>query len=362
MKKLYKIKIYDSVRGYMARKPKFDRAVLKAMKSGDYVLGSETSKFEANLAQYLGVKHVIGVGNGTDALQIALMSLNLPKGSQVILPAFDYISSTEMIKLLGFEPVYADITNQAFSVCPQKIYEKLNPKVKVIIVSHLFGQVVGENMDRIMDFAKRNNIFVIEDFAQAIGCKAPLRGDIGTTSFYTSKNLGAFGDGGGIFTNNKNIALYARMLANHGNPVGEKYNHIYSGVNSRLDNIQASILNVKLKYLDIDNKQRQKIASKYSLGLLGMSKYFSTPMEFGFHSYHQYMLLLNSPLDRNKIRIFLAEKGIATEVYYPYYFGENNVMAEYCSKRMLALPMNPFIKDSEVKNIIQNIKEYFAKK
>lgn len=352
--------MFEAGRAYLQRKPEFDRAVLKAMRAGDYIQGSEVKKFERKLKEYLEVNHVIGVANGTDALQIAIMSLNLPQGSEIMLPAYNYIAGKEACEILGFTPVYADVTLLGFNLDPLAAWRKTNPKVKAVIFTHLFGQVVGMDMQRIMNFAERQHLFVIEDCAQSIGTKQPLRGHIGTTSFYPTKNLGCFGDGGAVFTNNLELAKRVRMIANHGQT--EKYKHEQLGVNSRLDNMQAAILNVKLKYLDRDNRKRQRIAEQYDIGMGLISDLF-LPIRMDKHIYHQYVLTVRSNR-RNKLKKYLSRKGIQTEVYYPYSFENwnNNDNAHYLSKHTLALPVHSTMKKTEVRRVINSVKKFFAKK
>lgn len=365
-----KIPMFNTQRAYQAHKPEFDRAVLSAMEKGDYVFGSETAQFEANLAKYMGVKHVIGVGSGTDALQIALMSLNLPLGSSVLLPSYNYVAAQEACLLLGFKPVYCDVLRSTGNVDISMSGRILtsNRNIRAVIVSHLFGKSM-ELPKEMLEWCKDNKVYIIEDVAQSLGAvyrngkKAGTAGDIGITSFYPTKNLACFGDGGAIFTNNKKLAQGIRMIANHGQR--KLYQHEILGVNSRLDNIQAAILNVKLKYLEDDINKRRTMASFYEHELCTIEEITLPLDEMGTrtHTYNQFVILLSSPRKRDSLRKFLLKHGIDSRVFYPYSFGEGvqfkNSIGRYLSWYSLALPVT--FEKKEISFVCDTIKKFFKK-
>ena len=246
-----------------------DKEVIEVIKSTKYINGPKVQEFSSNLKNYMGCKHVIPCANGTDALQIALMAFDLKPGDEVICPSFTYVATAEVIALLGLTPVMSDVDHETFNIRAVDIEHLINDKTKVIFPFNIYGQ--SANMEEIISLSKKYNLKVIEDNAQAIGCnyrfsngtskKTGTLGDVGTTSFFPSKNLGCYGDGGAIFTDNEELAFKMRMIANHGQE--KKYYHKVTGCNSRLDSIQAAILNVKLKFLDKYNSKRNKMADKY---------------------------------------------------------------------------------------------------
>src|SRR3954469_15719916 len=263
------IQMVDLKTQYQKIKTEIDKAVIDVLESSAFINGKPVQEFASALASYLGVKHVIPCANGTDALQIAMMALDLQPGDEVITPSFTYIATTEVVALLRLTPVFVDVDKATFCIDAEAIKKAITPKTKAIVPVHLYGQAA--NMEEIMAIAKEHNLFVIEDNAQAIGCnyscsdrsvkKTGTIGTMGTTSFYPSKNLGAFGDGGAIFTNDDTLAEKLKMIANHGQKV--RYYHDIVGCNSRLDSIQAAILDVKLAHLDEYISARQKAASFY---------------------------------------------------------------------------------------------------
>lgn len=312
---------------YMKIKPEVDAAIQDVIDNTAFINGPVVKEFAQNLSDYMGGCHVIPCANGTDALQIALMALDLKPGDEVIVPAFTYVASAEVIGLLGLTPVMVDVDYDTFNVTVDNIKKALSDKTKAIIPVHLFGQSC--DMDPILAFAKEHKLYVIEDNAQAIGAeytfsdghkeKTGTMGTIGCTSFFPSKNLGCYGDGGAIFCKDDALAEKLRMIANHGQKV--KYHHSVIGCNSRLDSIQAAILNVKLKHLDEYSKARYAAAGYYTEKLKAFDpeeKYFITPQELeqSSHVYHQYTLKIKDG-KRDALKQFLADAGIPSMIYYP---------------------------------------------
>ena len=317
------IQMVDTKTQYLKIKPQIDAAIHEVLNSAAYINGKIVQTFTAALNTYQNAKHTIPCANGTDALQIAMMGLGLQPGDEVITPSFTYIATTEVVALLKLTPVFVEVDAQTFCIDPEAIRKAITPKTKAIVPVHLYGQ--SANMEAIMQIANEYNLFVIEDNAQAIGCdytfsngtkqKTGTIGHIGCTSFYPSKNLGAFCDGGAIFTNDDALADKMKMIANHGQ--SKRYYHDVVGCNSRLDSIQAAVLNEKLKYLDAYIAARQKAAAFYNKAFANHSK-ITTPFTAPFttHVYHQYTLQLNG-VDRDELNTFLAEKKIPSMIYYP---------------------------------------------
>ncbi len=318
-----KIHMVDVKTQYQNLKQEIDAAVIAVIESGAFINGPTVKSFQANLEQYLSAKRVIPCGNGTDALQIALMALNLKPGDEVIVPTFTYVATAEVIGLLGLTPVMVDVHPDTFNVTAEDIAAAIGPKTKAIVPVHLFGQ--SADMEPIMALAKANNLFVVEDNAQAIGAnytfsdgriqKTGTIGDIGCTSFYPSKNLGAFGDGGAIFTNNEALGHQLHIIANHGQ--SKRYYHDCIGVNSRLDSIQAAILDIKLKQLDSYAAARQKVAAYYDAAF-AEADMIQTPVRQhnSTHVFHQYTLKV--PADkRDGLKGYLQQQDIPAMIYYP---------------------------------------------
>ena len=312
---------------YMKIKPEVDAAIQNVIDDTAFINGPVVKEFAQNLSNYMGGCHVITCGNGTDALQIALMALDLKPGDEVIVPAFTYVASAEVIGLLGLTPVMVDVDYDTFNVTVDNIKRALSEKTKAIIPVHLFGQSC--DMEPILTLAKEHNLYVIEDNAQAIGAeytfsdghkeKTGTMGTIGCTSFFPSKNLGCYGDGGAIFCKDDTLAEKLRMVANHGQKV--KYHHSVIGCNSRLDSIQAAVLNVKLKYLDEYGQARYAAAQYYTEKLKAFDpeeKLFITPKELeqSTHVYHQYTLKIKDG-KRDALKQHLAYCGIPAMIYYP---------------------------------------------
>lgn len=317
------IRMVDLATQYQRIKTEVDAAIASVLQSTQFIKGPQVKSFENNLAAYLGAKHVIACANGTDALQIAMMALDLQPGDEVITTSFTFLATVEVIALLKLKPVLVDVTADTFTIDIDSLKKAITPKTKAIVPVHLFGQCA--DMEALMQVAAEHNLYVIEDNAQAIGAdytfsngakqKAGTIGDIGTTSFFPSKNLGCYGDGGALFTNSDALAEKIRMVANHGQ--SKQYVHDIVGVNSRLDTIQAAVLDVKLKYLDEYAAARREVADRYDAALAGIAE-VTTPVRAAnsTHVFHQYTLKMNG-VNRDAVRKKLEEKGVPSMVYYP---------------------------------------------
>ncbi len=373
-----KIQMVDLKGQYNNIKSEVDKAVIDVIESGQFINGPSVNDFSNNLSKYLGVNHVIPCANGTDALQVALMALDLNPGDEVITTDFTFASSVEVIALLGLKPVLVDVEIDTFNIDFNKIEKAVTNKTKAIIPVHLFGQTA--EMNKIMDIANKNNLFVIEDNAQAIGSvyrnnnekvKAGTIGHIGTTSFFPSKNLGCYGDGGAIFTNDDDLAVKMKGLVNHG--MYKRYYHDLVGVNSRLDSIQAAILDIKLKNLDQYNSSRRNSAKIYSEKI--NSKNIIKPIikyEDDSHVFHQYTLrLINGK--RDQMVKFLNENGVPCGIYYPvplhnqnaykskrYIESDFSVTNQICSE-VFSLPMHSELSE-EQQNFISDLVNEFSLK
>lgn len=352
---------------YLQIKDEINEAIQSVIDSTSFINGPHVKRFAENLQSYLGVKHVIPCANGTDALQVAFMALDLKPGDEVIVPCFTYVATAEVIALLGLQPVLVDVNPDTFQIDVQAMEAAITPKTKAVVPVHLFGQCA--DMESVMNVAKKHSIYVVEDTAQAIGAtyryssgetvSAGCMGDFGTTSFFPSKNLGCYGDGGAIFTNNDDLAQKARMICNHGQK--KKYHHSVVGVNSRLDTIQAAILDVKLTYLDQYSSARQQVAARYDDAFKN-HKAFEIPKRDpkSTHVFHQYTLKING-LNRDALKEHLSKHGVPSMVYYPVplneqeaYKGVGNypVTADLCS-RVLSLPMSTELTEDQLQTIIE---------
>ena len=374
------IKMVDLSRQLEPIKAEIDRAIQKVLEASNFVQGEPVRRLEKNLAQWVGAKHVISCANGTDALQLALMALGLRPGDEVIVPTFTYVATAEVIALLGLSPILVDVDAQTFNINIKTALNLVTSKTKAIVPVHLYGQCA--NMEEIMKFAKSHDLYVVEDNAQAIGAKVKFSdgstrkagtiGHIGTTSFFPSKNLGCFGDGGAIFTDNDNLAAKLKMIANHGQSV--KYHHDVIGVNSRLDTIQAAILNVKLDHLDSYCESRQKSAAFYDDALKDV-EHVTTPFRspYSSHVFHQYTIKVNEQYSRDELKSYLAEQGVPSMVYYPFPLHKQKAYLEFMSEDMefpisttlcnsvLSLPMHTHLKIEEQEFIVRHIKLFFSK-
>lgn len=352
-----------------------DVAVNGVLSHTQFINGPEVKFFEKNLANYLHTEHVIACANGTDALQIALMALDLHPGDEVITPSFTYAATVEVVALLGLKPVFVEVDADTFNMSTANLQMAISERTKAIVPVHLYGQCA--NMAEILRFAAEYNLHVIEDTAQAIGAscrlnettwaKAGTIGHIGTTSFFPSKNLGCFGDGGAIFTNDNLLAQKIRAIANHGQ--SQQYHHDIVGVNSRLDSLQAAILNVKLKYLDNYNSKRQTVAKYYNSAFAGNPQ-ISTPYlaPHSTHVYHQYTLQLHG-VERDIIRQKLSALGIPTMIYYPIPNHRQNAYAksakvagdlsntEKLCKSVLSLPIHTEMTETQLEFITSSVLE-----
>jgi len=370
------IRMVDLLGQYRKIKPEIDQSIQQVIESTAFIKGPEVKSFQKDLENYLGIKHVITCGNGTDALQISLMALGLEPGDEIITTDFTFIATVEVIELLGMKTVIVDPEPDSFNISPASIERAITKKTKAIIPVHLFGQCA--DMEPIMNLAGKHNLYVIEDAAQALGAeysfsngtgkKAGTIGDIGCTSFFPSKNLGGYGDGGAIFTSNHDLAEKLRSIANHGMKV--KYYHSHVGVNSRLDSIQAAILRVKLKHLDEFNLARQKAANIYDNVLTDINN-ITIPSRTldSTHIFNQYTIKLKD-IHRNELREFLQSGGIPTMIYYPvpmhlqnayrhlgYKEGDFPVTEDLCN-RVLSLPMHTELTEKQINYITDNIKEF----
>ncbi len=371
-----KISMVDLKTQYEKIKPEIDKAIFDVIESTAFINGPKVKEFTADLEKYLQVKHVIPAASGTDALQVALMALDLKPGDEVITTPFTFVATVEVIALLGLKPVFVDVYDDTFTIDVSKIEEKITDKTKAIIPVHLFGQAA--EMEKIMEIANKHNLYVIEDTAQALGSdyyfedgsvkKLGTIGHIGATSFFPSKNLGCFGDGGAIFTNDDKLAETLRSIVNHGMKV--RYYHDTIGVNSRLDSIQAAILQVKLKYLDQYNDSRRKAAEYYNNAFKDCEKIITPAIyEKSKHIYHQYTLkIINA--DRDKLKNYLIDKGIPCAVYYPVplhlqkaysYYGYKEgdfPVSEHLSKIVLSLPMHTELNNEQLEYITSTVLEF----
>ena len=318
------LQMVDLKSQYEKIKDEVNTAIQEVIDTTAFINGPQVKSFTANLEKYLGVKHVIPCANGTDALQIAMMALGLQPGDEIITPSYTYFATVEVVGLLQLTPVFCEVDKDTFSIDVNEIEKLITPKTKAIVPVHLFGQ--SADMEPILAIAKKHHLYVIEDNAQAIGgyytfsdgtrVANGCMGTIGTTSFFPSKNLGCYGDGGAIFTNDSELALKLKMVANHGQK--EKYIHEIIGCNSRLDTMQAAILNVKLPHLDSYCDARRKVADFYDAAFAGNPK-IKTPFRapYAHHVYHQYTIQLQDGINRNEVMKRLNELGIPSMVYYP---------------------------------------------
>lgn len=372
-----KIQMVDLKGQYQKIKNEIDAGIQECIDNTAFINGPAVKEFQQDFEKYLNVKHVIPCANGTDALQIAMMALDLKPGDEVICPAFTYVATAEVIGLLGLKPVMVDVNEDTFDIELNGLEKYITPSTKAIVPVHLYGQ--SADMEKIVEFAKKHNLFVIEDNAQAIGSdyifsdgtvrKTGTIGDIGCTSFFPSKNLGCYGDGGALMTNDDELALKIRMIANHGQE--KKYHHKVLGCNSRLDTIQAAVLKVKLQHLDEYSAARNKMADYYDENLAGISE-IQTPKRAGnsTHVFHQYTLRVKNG-KRDELQKYLAEKNIPSMVYYPLPLYKQEAFLQYVEEgfslpvteqlceEVLSLPVHTEF-DPEILNfIIFEVKNFF---
>lgn len=376
METLKKMPMVDLIGQYKKIQPEIDKAIHDVVLSSAYINGPDVKHFAKELEDYLDVKHVIPCANGTDALQIAMMALNFKPGDEVITASFTYVATAEVIALLQLKPVLVDVNPDTFTIDCDAIERAITPKTVAIVPVHLFGQCA--NMQRVMEIANAHNLYVIEDTAQAIGAeytlsngttlKAGTIGTIGTTSFFPSKNLGCMGDGGAIFTQNDELAMRIRMIANHGQSV--QYHHDEIGVNSRLDTIQAAILRVKLRHLDEYCTARMQVADYYDKAFANCPRLKIPSREEGStHVFHQYTLVLNG-VSRTALREHLDSKGIPSMIYYPiplhmqkaytdprYKHGDFPVTESLCA-HVISLPMHTEMSQEDLAYITSSVLEF----
>lgn len=374
MLEIQNIQMVDLHNQYLKIKQEVDAGMAEVITSGAFVNGPPVKAFAKNLASYLDVKHVTPCANGTDALQIALMALGLKPGDEVITVSFTFVATVEVIALLGLKPVFVDLDPYTFNLDVAQLEAAITSHTKCILPVHLYGQAA--NMEAIMEIAHKHNLYVVEDNAQAIGSdvtfsngksfKTGTIGHIGCTSFYPSKNLGCYGDGGALFTNDDELANKIKLVANHGQI--KKYTYETIGVNSRLDSLQAVVLNAKLPHLDTYIKARQKAATYYDQAL-GNHPNIQIPSRatWSSHVFHQYTIKVNG--NRDALKIALKERGIPSMVYYPtplhigkpykaygYKLGDLPITEQLC-QQVISLPMHTELEEEQLKYITDNVLE-----
>jgi len=370
-----KILMVDLVGQYEKIKDQINQNIINSLQKGKFINGPIVKEFSQNLSNFLNVKHVIPCANGTDALQIAYMALGLKSGDEIICPSWTYISTAEAAAIIGVKTIFCDVDPNTFNVTAEFIEPLITKKTKAIVVVHLYGQSC--DMEAILNLAKKHNLKVIEDNAQAIGCEYTFSngekkytgtiGDIGTTSFYPTKNLGAYGDGGAIFTNNDDLAKKIKMYSNHGE--SKRYHHNIIGINSRLDSIQAEVLNVKLKYLNNYNQARNLMAENYNKAFKSVEQLQIPELnKNSTHVYHQYTLkVLNGK--RDDLMKYLDQNGIETRVYYPIPVHKQKAFSKYSNISVintdelvtscLSLPIHTEVEKTIQTFIIDTVKSFF---
>jgi dTDP-4-amino-4,6-dideoxygalactose transaminase len=375
-----KIQMVDTLTQYQHIREEVDAAVMEVIKSGFYIGGPKVNSFKENLTQYLNANFVIPCANGTDALQVALMALNLEPGDEVITPAFTYFATAEVVALLRLNPVFVDVDPVTFNIDVKQIEAKITPRTKVILPVHLFG--LPADMEPILQLAKKHQLAVVEDNAQAIGAeyrfsdgkvlKTGVMGDIGTTSFYPSKNLGAYGDGGAIFTQNDKLAHALLRICNHG-VSSNRYLHEVIGVNSRLDAIQAAILDIKLRHLDLYNQNRIQAAAWYNECFKGIDGILTPSTPEGYkHVFHQYTLRLTGGRElRDAVKACMDQAGIPSMIYYPVplhlqeayapygYKAGDYPVSEQLSAEVISLPMHSELTKDQVHFVAEQFLQFY---
>ncbi len=358
------IKFLDLNSAYQELKDEIDLSINKTINNDSYILGNSLSEFEVNFSQYCNSKYCIGVGNGLDALSIGLKSLGIKEGDEVIVPSHTFIATWLAVSICNAKPVPVEIDYETFNINPKLIEEKISDKTKAIIVVHLYGQ--ASDLDEIGRIAEKYSIPLVEDAAQAHGVKYKnknigFNSEFVAWSFYPGKNLGCLGDGGALTTNNKELAERCSRIRNYGS--NKKYYHSEIGTNSRLDSIQAGVLNVKLKHLDEWNQRRQNIATRYNAAI--NNEFIELPItsDYSTHVWHLYVI---KTLFRDKLQAYLKKKGISTLIHYPkclhkqdaYNLDLNLPIAEKLSETILSIPIGPHLKENEVDYIIENLNKF----
>ena len=371
------IQMVDTKTQYLNIKGAVDAAIGEVLDSASYINGKWVTEFAKELGAYQGDVHTIPCANGTDALQIALMALGLEPGDEVITPSFTYIATTEVVALLRLKPVFVEVDPDTFCMHPEALRKAITPKTKAIVPVHLYGH--SAPMEEILQIAREHNLRVVEDNAQAIGCsytfsdgstqKTGTMGDVGTTSFYPSKNLGAYGDGGAIFTRDADLAAQMKMIANHGQQ--KRYYHERVGCNSRLDSVQAAILRVKLQHLDAYNQARQKVAAYYNAAFANHPN-IQTPVvaPYSNHVYHQYTLIIKNA-DRDALSKHLADHQVPSMIYYPVP-GHRQPMftgmdiacgdltvTDWLTERVISLPVHTEMEEEQLEWITRHVLNFF---
>nr|WP_295923814.1 DegT/DnrJ/EryC1/StrS family aminotransferase [uncultured Dyadobacter sp.] len=372
------IQMVDLKKQYLRVKPEVDSAIQKCIDEAVFIKGSQVGAFEEALAHYLNVGEVVSCANGTDALQVALMSLDLKPGDEVIVPAFTYVAAAEVIALLGLKPVMVDVNPFTFNLEPGLVEEAISPQTKAVVAVHLFGQCA--DMESISKISNARQLYIVEDNAQSLGARyrfssgevkaAGSMGHLGTTSFFPSKNLGCFGDGGAIYTDSPEFAKKIRSISNHGQV--QKYKHDRIGVNSRLDTIQAAILLEKLKHLDEYTAARQKVADSYDRAFADIPDIdIPQRVSYSTHVYNQYTIKVPSER-RDGLKAYLQQKNIPSMIYYPLPLSKqqafqglgrvsgNLAVAKQLCQSVISLPIHTELSESQLEYICEEVKKYFG--
>ena len=374
---MLKMQMVDLRGQYEKIKEEVDQAILEVVGSSQFINGPEVKNFQKEFEEYLGVKHVVPCANGTDALQVAMMALELKPGDEVIVPSFTFIATAEVIALLHLKPVMVDVDLNTFNMLPEHVEAAITPNTKAIVPVHLFGQCA--DMSGILEIAQKHNLYVIEDNAQSVGAdytfpdgttkRAGSMGHIGCTSFFPSKNLGAYGDGGAIMTQDDHLADRLRLIVNHG--MARRYYHDEVGVNSRLDSIQAAVLRIKLRRLNEYNATRRSAADCYDSGFADVAQ-LVTPSRSGFssHVFHQYTLRVTDGR-RDELQKYLSEEGYPAPIYYPvpmyrqqafsdHWDGKPLANTEQLCKEVISLPMHSELTEESQAPLIEAIRKFFS--
>ena len=363
------VKFLDLKSQYYSIKSEIDKAIQNVIENSTFIGGEHVAQFETNFSNYVGTDYCIGVGNGTDALEISIEALDMPIGSEIIVPANSFIASSEAVTRSGHRVVFVDIDTESYVISIEDLKKRITPKTKAIMAVHLYGHPC--DMDELAKIAKEYNLYIIEDCAQAHGAEYKGKrvggiGDIATFSFYPGKNLGAYGDGGAITTNNLELSVQCRKIANHGRTA--KYDHDFEGRNSRLDSLQAAILNVKLKYLDGWIDKRIQVADKYLLELDGVEDItLPVKQDWAKQAYHLFVIRTNR---RDELKSYLTEKDIQTGVHYPislpklkaYQYtkqANDQMFANASDTSLLSLPIGEHLTDKDIAHVVNTVKSFF---
>ena len=363
------VKFLDLKSQYQSIKPEIDEAIQSVIENSAFIGGEHVAQFETNFSNYVGTDYCIGVGNGTDALEIAIEALDMPIDSEIIVPANSFIASSEAVTRSSHRVVFVDIDTESYVISIEDLKGRITPKTKAIMAVHLYGHPC--NMDELAKIAKEYNLYIIEDCAQAHGAEYKGKkvggiGDIATFSFYPGKNLGAYGDGGAITTNNLELSVQCRKISNHGRTA--KYDHDFEGRNSRLDSLQAAILNVKLKYLDSWIERRIQVADKYLLELDGVEDItLPVKQDWAKQAYHLFVIRTNR---RDELKSYLTEKDIQTGVHYPislpklkaYQYtkqANDQMFANSSDTSLLSLPIGEHLTDEDIAHVVNTVKSFF---